>query len=316
MFLRIAPFAVLTAAASLVVVAQSDKVSTELTRLATAVPAVVPEDSRAAIVSRLDRGRTAHATGQMYLALYDLQVVYEAEGGYRVSAMQKETPDHAAFTRKWTEMGAPPDPPKSRARVLFVEALAQSAEGRAPATYRASLPYAQDAGIPAGLYYLGESHAMTRFAALCRSLDLQPRGRPLAVGPVESALAAHEKEVVKAYDAAPAAQRPQYAGVNVAIKQSRTLDEQRRHEGALLQYLVSRHRYRMIQAAAGPPAPRADELKKRIAATTFPAGVDHSIGEFFLQLASATATAPDPAPRAAVAILDHIIPAYLAVVNK
>ena len=63
------------------------------------------------------------------------------------------------------------------------------------------------------------------FAALCRSVEARPSGRAPVLRSIEPALAAYEKDVVKAYDAAPASQRPQYAGVNVAIKVARTLDE-------------------------------------------------------------------------------------------
>lgn len=293
---------------------QAANVAAEITRLTTSVPEVVPESSRGGITSRLDRARKALASGQTYLALYDLQAVFEAEAGYRLASIEKTVPDHAAFTRKWTEMGAPAGPPAGRARLLFIEALAQSAEGRAPATYRASLPYAQDAGIAAGLYYLGESHAMVRFAALCRALDARGDGRTPALPAIEPALAAYEKNVVEAYAAAPAAQRPQYAGVNVAIKLARTLDEQGRREGALLQYLVSRFRHALIVSTASAAA--VDSLKERVRRTTIPPGLDHSIGEFFLQLASATLEGPEPSAGSASAVLDDVLPAYLAVVGK
>lgn len=293
--------------------ATSDRIAAEITRLDAGVAAVVPESSQAPLMSRLDRARKALAAGHIYLALYDLQPVFEAEGGYRIAAMEKSVPDEAAFTRKWKEMGAPPHPPPASAPVLFIEALAQAAAVRAPATYRASRPYAQDAGIMAGLYYLGESHAMIRFAALCRALEARPSGRAPAFGSIEPALAAYEKDVVKAYDAASAAERPQYAAVNVGIKIARTLDEQGRHEGALLQYLVSRLRYASI--GRNGAAPSVESLQARVSGTRMPSGVDHSIGEFLLQLASATLEGPGASGGPAAAILDEVLPAYFAVVK-
>ena len=309
-------FAVAVACGTALLSAQAaDRLATEIARVATAAAEVLPEDSRAAIGSRLERAKTAAAAGQTWLALYDLQVGYEGEAGYRLASTRNTVPDHAAFTRKWTEMGAPADPPATKARVLFVEALAQSAEGRAPATYKASLPYAQDAGLEAGLYYLGESHAMVRFASFCRSLDLKAPGRWPSLRSIEPELAAYEKQVVKAYDAAPASQRPQYAGVNVAIKLARTLDEQKRYEGALLQYLVSRYRYAILNAARQQPPP-VNELKTRLANTKPSTETDHSIAEFFTQLAQAALSGPQPAPASAAAILDDILPAYSVVAKK
>jgi hypothetical protein len=292
----------------------SGRLEAELTRLRADVPAVIPEASRAALVSRLDRAGRALASGHTYLALYDLQVVYEAEAGYRLASTEKRVPDHAVFTDRWKAMGAPPDPPAARASVVFIEALAQSAEGRAPATYRASLPYAEDAGIMAGLYYLGESHAMVRFAALCRSADAVSRGRAPRLGSIESALAAFEKTVVKAYDTASAADRPRYAQVNVAIKLARTLDGEGRHEGALLQYLVSMYRHAMI--VHGVKSVSLNAVKTRLDSTRLPAGTDHSVAEFFLQLASATMTGPDASAASASVILDQVLPAYFEVVGN
>jgi hypothetical protein len=294
--------------------AQRDRVASEVDTLLREAASVLPEQSRPAVVARLERSRAALAAGHLYLALYDLQPGFEGIAGYRLAATDKEVPDHDTFTRKWTELGAPADPPAQKSNVLFVEALAQSAEGRAPATYRASLPYARDAGLQAGLYYLGESHAMVKFAALCRSLDLPPAGRAPAIGSIETALAAYERDVVKAYDTAPGERRPQYAGVNVAIKLARTLNEQQRHEGALLQYLVSRYRYGMIVNADRPALP-PEALKARIAGMKRTPGVDHSIADFFIQLAEATSGGQGGATASAAVILDDILPAYFSVVK-
>ena len=293
--------------------AQEERIASEFARLSVDVPAVLREAQRAPVLGRIERGRAALGAGRLYLALYDLQPAFEGLAGYRLAATAGDYVDHTAFKTKWAALGAPPSPPATRASVRFVEALAQGAEGRAPATYRASLPYAQDAGIQAGLYYLAESHAMVQFAALCRSLSLPSAGRQPALASIEPQLAIHEKAVVAAYDAAPAAERPQYASVNVAIKLARTLNEQGRHEGALLQYLVSRFRYGLIRTAS---APVAADVQQRLASVRLPAGVDHSIAEFFLQLARAAsgeAGAPASSP---TVVLDDILPAYFEVVKS
>ena len=292
------------------------QIAAEIQRLTTAAPAVLPDDSKAAILSRLQRAEGALAKGHNYLALYDLQVVFEAEGGYRLASTEKDYPTQEGFVHKWTEMGPPAAPPARKADVRFVEALAQSAEGRAPATYRASRPFAADAGRPAGLYYLGESHAMVRFAALCRGLELPLAPKPTAaLSSIEGPLASFESTVVKAYDATAADRRPRFAAVNVAIKLARTLDEQGRHEGALLHYLVSRHRYAMIETT-GKPEPNIEALRARLAGVTLPPGADHSIGEFFLQLALASLNGPEPTAHSAAVTLDDVVPAYLMVTNK
>jgi hypothetical protein len=310
------PVLLVVSALSLVSAQADERIASEMKRLESAIAEVVPADSRGAIVSRLERGRTANAAGRTYLALYDLQVAFEAEGGYRLAAGRKEIPDFETFKRKWTQLGAPADPPSTKAEIAFIEALAQSAEGRAPATYKASLPYAQDAGIEAGLYYLGESQAMVRFAALCRSLERRRSGASPLLRSIEPELAAYEQQVVKAYDAAGAQQRPQFAAVNVTIKIARTLDQQQRYEGALLQYLVSRYRFALLTGGAAGPAPAAADLQKRIDGIELTPATDHSIAQFFLQLASATLSGPEPMTASAVAVLDDVLPAYFEVVKK
>lgn len=297
-----------------VVPSQPSALSTEFNRLSRDIVTSIPDADRAGIAGRLERGRAALADGRLYLALYDLQPAYEGEAGYRLAGEAAQVPDHQTFKIRWTAMGAPPAAGSRKAAVHFIEALAQSSEGRAPATYRASLPYAQDAGISAGLYYLGESHAMMRFAALCRSVDAKPAGTGPSLKPVGPALRAYEAEVVKAYDQAPQPQRPRFAQVHVAIKLAGTLDESGRAEGALLQYLVSRFRYAQLQHE-GKPVPSVADLSARLKATRLPPGADHSTAEFFLQLAEALLTGAAPAPAAAAAILDDILPSYLALVK-
>jgi hypothetical protein len=169
--------------------------------------------------------------------------------------------------------------------------------------------------MAAGLYYLGESHAMVRFAALCRSVDAKPAGAAASLKPIGPALRAYEATVVRAYDQAPQTLRPRFAQVHVAIKLAHTLDESGRQEGALLQYLISRYRYALVQREGTPP-PDVTALRARLDSTTLPKGVDHSTAEFFLQLAHATLTAKDPQPQGAAAILEDILPAYLELVTK
>jgi hypothetical protein len=294
---------------------QTPDLAAEADRLARDILTSIPETDRAGITARLERGRAALAAGKLYLALYDLQPVYEGEAGYRLAGQAAQFTTHEAFKARWAEMGLPPPPGPGKAKVHFIEALAQSSEGRAAATYRASLPYAQDSGVSAGLYYLGESHAMPRFAAICRGLDVTSAGVWPSMMPVGTPLTAHESRVVKAYADAAAPLRPRYAQVSVAIKQARSLDDAGRAEGALLQYLVSRFRFALIQRE-GSAAPAAADVLKRVRSTAMPAGGDHSIGTFFLQLAEGLLTAGEPTPAAAAAILDDVIPAYLELVKK
>ena len=101
--------------------------------------------------------------------------------------------------------------------------------------------------------------------------------------------------------------------VSAMIKLARTLDEQKRYEGALLQYLVSRFRYGLITL---PSSMAGVDVKDRLSSVSLPPGVDHSIAEFFLQLARATSADAGAPPASAAVILDDILPAYFEVVKR
>jgi hypothetical protein len=316
MLWRAAILAGVSVAVSAVLQDPKPRLSAEFTRLRSEAAQVLPVSDAPAFTTRIDRGEAALKAGRLYLALYDLQPVFEAVGGYTLAKTEKSYASQADFERKWKEMGPPASPPSTRVDLAFVEALAQAAEGRAPATYRASLPYAEDAQMAAGLYYLGESHAMVKFAAFCRSLAFPTSSaHRLAVPSIESHLARYEAEVVKAYDAAPGALRPRYPAVHVAIKIARTLDEQGRHEGALLQYLVSRFRFALI-TTLDAAQPSSASVADRIRTFSIPAEGDGSIARFFLELAAVANEGSDPGPRGAAAILDDILPAYAAALKR
>ena len=112
-----------------------------------------------------------------------------------------------------------------------------------------------------------------------------------------------------------AAGRAAFINVNVALKLARETNGRNHHAAALLQYLLARYRFAMITA---PPASAA-ELQGRIdsaRASLASSKGDHSVAEFFLQLATAQLATETPGPRASAVILDHVLPAYQSVVSR
>jgi hypothetical protein len=76
---------------------------------------------------------------------------------------------------------------------------------------------------------------------------------------------------------------------------------------------VSRFRHGLIR---NPSSSGGAAVKDRLSSISLPAGADHSIAEFFLQLARATDAAGGPPPATAAIILDDILPAYFDVVKR
>ena len=311
MFLTVALVTALAAPADV-----APKLKAEIARVKEASAKTVPSDQRGGLDARLKRAEDAIAAGRIYLALLELQPAWEMEFGFAFAgASGIKTNDE--FLRKWKEIGPPalPSEPVNPARPLIAEAFADSSQARGPALYRASLPYSEDAGLPAGLYYLGESQAGTQFATWLRALGWESSGKRPPMKSIEPELSAFERDVVQKYERAEAAQRPTYIGVNVALKLARELNTQGRYSAALLEYLRARTRF----AAPVAEAPKdAAAMKTRIAAAQQELrDGDHTIALVFLELAAASAENQDPAvSRSATAILDDVIPAYLAMVKR
>ena len=106
-----------------------------------------------------------------------------------------------------------------------MDAIAEAAEDRGPATYQASRPYAEDAGTDAGLYYLGESRAVMDYAAFVRSLTWSDAGRRPVFRSIAPELLAFDREMTARYEAMDRKDHPTYIRASAALKQARSLDD-------------------------------------------------------------------------------------------
>jgi hypothetical protein len=280
----------------------------ERTRASTAE---MPAGDRTGPAQRVERARTALAAGRPLLAVYLLEAPWEQA---RASAFAKDASavtTAEAFTRAWKAAGEPratPAPPGRRP--VLADALAAAAEARGPSTYRASLPYAQDSGVAAGLYYLGESQAVMRFAAMVRTLPWPATTAAPPLRSIAGELAALDADMTRAYETMDRSHHPTYISASAALKQARTLDAAGQYAGALLQYLLSRYLFAPLR---GPAAGEATPALIAAARASLDAATDHSILELFLQLAD-EGLAGDVAAqrRGAAAVLEDLVPAYRA----
>jgi hypothetical protein len=284
----------------------------ELSRVRAQINAKVPAGEHARLLQRLDRADAALAAGRTYQALYLFEAAYEGAGAFAYAASSGLT-SPGAFLKTWTAVGAPkPRGADARRFPAVVAAVADIAEDRAPATYQASRPYSEDAGISAGLYYLGESRAQLAFATFVRSGSWPALPRRLAFHSIAPALTALDRDMVTTYEAMDPADHRTYILASSALKQARSLNEHGKFEGALLEYLLSRYLFAPLRgpAAAEPTAARIDAARAAL-----PTGEDHSIAEFFLQLAEeGVAGSAADLRRGASAVLDDVLPAYFAAI--
>lgn len=126
------------------------------------------------VAASLDVARRAAGQRRLWLALEELQEAWTYEVARRWTSVHASIKSPEQFSAEWRTNEPAALAATSRRIPAIVEAIAASNAIRAPATWRASLPYSQDAGMDAGLYYLGEARAFVEFAAFCRSLPFDP----------------------------------------------------------------------------------------------------------------------------------------------
>jgi hypothetical protein len=288
---------------------QNLSISAELARVRSQITESVPQNQRASLVQRLDRADAALKSGRSYQALYLLESPHEGASAFAFAA-SSGVRSHDDFVRTWTRVGVPkPRSGKPGRAPAAVDAIAESAEDRGPSTYQASRPYAEDAGIDAGLYYLGESRAVMAYAAFIRSLSWSDAGRRPAFRSIAPELSTLDREMTARYETMDRSDHPTYIRASAALKQARSLDEHGALEGALFQYLLARYLFAPLRGVA------ADPSRGRIDATraTLPSGEDHSIGELFIQFAEEGLSSENAdLRRGASSVIEDVVPAYFA----
>jgi hypothetical protein len=272
-------------------------------------------DRAETIADGVARVQDAVSKRRLYFALDELQEPWTFEAAWTWAAAHGAIKTADEFSAEWKRTGEPRLVSPSTRIPAAVEAIAASNAIRAPATWRASLPYSQDAGMGAGLYYLGEAQAYSAFAAFCRSLPFEAAGTPVTFKPLGDEIGSLEAEVAALYDKTAVETRPRFIRVSVALKIARTLDEHKDYGAALYQYLNAKYRASVAVARdvpAGDVKGRLDNARAHLAP-----GQDHSIAYVFLERAASLLEMSDPsAARSAAAIVDTVLPEYLKLVQR
>jgi hypothetical protein len=304
-------------AAALALVSQTDApqgLAREMDRIRAEAAAGTPEEQRTTPAARLERARAALEAGRPLLALYLFEMPWESAKAWTFVQASATAPTPEAFAKKWTAMGEPRPSTAGRGgrRPVLAEAVASAAEARGATTYHASKAYAEDADVPAGFYYLGESQAVMQFAAFARSLDWPAAFPAPPLRSIAGELNALDTEMTTAYETMDRANHSSYIVASAALKQARTLNDRGQYAGALFQYLLSRYIFAPLRGAA---ASDASALRIADARSSLSSGVDHSIADIFLQLAEEGLSSSVPAQRrGAAAALDDVLPAYRAAI--
>jgi hypothetical protein len=288
------------------------RIEAELSRVRVQIKASVPADQQAPLDERLDRAQAALNAGRTYQALYLLEAASEGAAAFAFVASAGVNPPEAFF-RKWTELG-PPKPRRGRAGQVpaAVDALAEAAEDRGPSTYQASRPFVEDAGVDAGLFYLGESYAVMDFAAFLRSGSWPSVGRRPAFPSIAQELTTLEREMTTKYETMERANHPTYIKASAALKQARSLDARGAFEGALFEYLLARFLFAPLR---DPAEVNVTRQQLDAARASLGHGGDHSIAELFIQFAEEGLSSDNAdLRRTAAGVSTDVVPAYLAAI--
>jgi hypothetical protein len=286
----------------------------EIGRVERDIQRATSPQERTGVEERLRRARTAAEKGRAFLALHELSTAWRTEAAYTFSGgLVDRVKTFDDFKREWTTVGEPRAPQPMPDAPLVVAALATASESVGPATHRASLPYAEDAGLRAGLYYLGDARAANRFGAFCRGLTFLSAGVRPPLRSIAPEMDRFERDVIKLYDKADANARRSFIIVNVTMKIARERDGSGDYAASLLQYMLARFHLGTV-ATAGASGDAAARLQTFAKALT---GQDHTIAQLFFEMAASSLESPDAkVQRQATAIADFVIPEYVEVIKR
>ena len=234
--------------------------------------------------------------------------------------------DMAALKEEWArmgrvlkdELGRPAPGSLDGVQPAAVRAIGEAALPQVRLFYDASLSYGENTQPEIGLFYLGVAAAERDLVAFFRRLAAPASGRPPSLRPLDQELDRLESELLAAYRPPLSIDRhPDFIAAGGALKVARELDAAGLRHGALLQYLQAATRTALLRAAGGAPdaKPIALQLRALESRIASDAGVDHSLGRLFLEIAEddlETATAADGGPVKAAAIASEVMPRYFA----
>jgi hypothetical protein len=276
---------------------------------------------------RLASAQEALRRGRRLLALARLAEVRVdvATTAYVLQRSPEQRRTAAGFATEWRRMagplrddlGAPSPGALSGVRPAAARAMGEAALPQVRAYYQASLQYGRNTTPQSGCFYLGTAQALQQLVAFCRTLAAAfPDRRQPDLRTLEAELDGLQAEVLDAYrPPAAIAKHGAFIGASSLLKEARELDAAGLRYGALLRYLQAALAMQPLRPAAPVPEPgalamRLRQLDARLAADQ----IDHSIGRLYLEMAQAhlAGNAPGASAATAAAILDDVLPRYLA----
>lgn len=255
--------------------------------------------------------------GRRQLALLRLANLHGsiATAAYRNGITAEQRQDMARMDAEWTRMGGvlrgdlgEPSPGAFEGVPAAARAVGEAARAQVRGYYKASLDYAHNTMPDQGYYYLGTAEGQRAVADFCRTLAAPSTLRAPALRPIRPELRALEADMLAVYRPPLSIERHgEFIVASSTLKEARELDAAGLRHGALLRYLQAAQLFAPLRQ---PPTPalaaaaltaRLQEHATRLSA----GGIDHSIGQLFLETAQAE-------PAKAMVIAADVLPRYFA----
>ena len=272
----------------------------------------------------LDLALAQLRNGRRWYALHRLAAVYANLGAAeRMSSRRGADLGEPAFEREHARLArelAPDFLPPTGATFAAVtpsavRAVAEASYLQMRPYFDSSLDYGRSTQPEFGLFYMSASLAQRDFAAFCRRLSAPTSRRAPALRSIRPEIDRLQSEMIAEYRPPLSVERhSEFIAASSALKEARALDQLGLRHGALLRYLqaVARNAPLRARPATLPPDSIAAALA-RYAARFAAGGVDHGIGELFVELGQVEAElAPGTSPALASAIVAEVLPDYLA----
>lgn len=252
--------------------------------------------------------------GRRQLALLRLATLHGnlASAAYRSGITAEQRTDMARLDAEWTRMegvlredlGTPSSGAFDRAPAV-ARALGEAARAQGRGYHQASLDYGHATMPDQGFYYLGNAEGQRAVAAFCRTLTAPAGLRAPALRSIRPELRSLEAEMLAVYRPPLSVDRHgEFIVASSTLKEARELDAAGLHHGALLRYLQAAQLFAPLRQPAAP-ALAGEALTRKLqehAERLSAGGVDHSLGQLFLEMAqsdaaSAPGLAADVLPR-------------------
>jgi hypothetical protein len=305
-----------------------DQVSAEVNRQKNLVAALkLSDEDSNRFLATINQAEKALQAGHLYLSLNLLQQTVELRAfEYRKTKLDVEKGGVEAFEQEWRRVGEIVSAQEKliaskslQPSPLIIKAMIERAVTQVRPTYKSGRLYAQNTTITNGLLYMGIVQSYLEAALFFQNLQFNEIKTALRLRPIDGELNKLEAEILEAYRRPNATDQQQtFNYANMTLKMAWDLNREKRYAGALLQYLEAA---RAIALTSPPPVETlsADSLKSELQlmrTKLTSSKTDHSIGEFYWQMASSAINraegSPDKGPysRAAV-VLNRVLPLYL-----